>query len=58
MQRSIKIFGTILKIKPFIRVKNGSMYVHKKPRGKFYSAIDVMIEEAIEDLEDEIEEME
>lgn len=45
-----KIFGTILKIKPFIRVKNGSMYVHKKPRGKFYSAIDVMIEEAIEDL--------
>ena len=45
-----KIFGTILKIKPFIRVKNGSMYVHKKPRGKFHSAIDVMIEEAIEDL--------
>ena len=26
------------------------MYVHKKPRGKFYSAIDVMIEEAIEDI--------
>ena len=45
-----KIFGTILKIKPFIRVKNGSMYVHKKPRGKFYSAIDIMIEEAINDL--------
>ena len=45
-----KIFGTILKIKPFIRVKNGSMYVHKKPRGKFYTAIDVMIEEAINDL--------
>ena len=45
-----KIFGTILKIKPFIRVKNGSMYVHKKPRGKFHSAIDVMIEEAIADL--------
>ena len=45
-----KIFGTILKIKPFIRVKNGSMYVHKKPRGKFHSAIDVMIEEAIEDI--------
>ncbi|MCR5462494.1 MAG: DegV family protein [bacterium] len=45
-----KIFGTILKIKPFIRVKNGSMYVHKKPRGKFHSAIDVMIEEAINDI--------
>ena len=45
-----KIFGTILKIKPFIRVKDGSMYVHKKPRGKFHSAIDVMIEEAINDL--------
>lgn len=45
-----KIFGTILKIKPFIRVKNGSMYVHKKPRGKFHSAIDVMIEEAIADI--------
>ena len=44
------LFGTILKIKPFIRVRNGSMYVHKKPRGKFHSAIDVMIEEAINDL--------
>ena len=45
-----KIFGTILKIKPFIRVKDGSMFVYKKLRGKFTSAIDFMIDEAIEDL--------
>ena len=45
-----KVFGTILKIKPFIRVKDGKLYVHKKPRGKFTTAIDVMIEEAINDL--------
>ena len=45
-----KIFGTILKIKPFIRVKGGKLYVHAKPRGKFTSAIDVMIEECLADL--------
>lgn len=44
------VFGTILKIKPFIRTKDGAMYVHKKPRGKMSSAIDVMIEEAYEDF--------
>lgn len=45
-----KFFGTFLKIKLFIRTKNGSMFVHKKPRGKFISAVDIMIQECIEDL--------
>lgn len=45
-----RIFGTFLKIKPFIRTKEGSMYVHKKPRGKMTTAIDVMIQECLEDF--------
>ncbi len=40
--------GTLLKIKPIIKVTNGAMSVGKKPRGKIEVGIDVLIDEVIE----------
>ncbi len=39
-----KFFGTMLKIKPIIRVINGVMEVTKKPRGKFTAALDAILD--------------
>lgn len=45
-----KIFGTLLKIKPIIAVRDGKMHVAKKPHGKMKVALDVMIEQLKSDL--------
>lgn len=39
-----KLFGTILKIKPIIAVRDGAMGVYAKPRGKMVVALDKMLE--------------
>lgn len=39
-----RIIGTLLKLKPIIRVIDGKMGVTKKPRGKFKFALDVLLE--------------
>lgn len=46
-----KIFGTLLKIKPIIRVENGAMHVAKKPMGKFSRALDIILDYVNHDLE-------
>ena len=46
-----KIFGTILKIKPLIVVREGKMSVGGKPRGKTLACLDKLIEMVIEDKE-------
>ncbi len=45
-----KIFGTLLKIKPMIAVRDGKMHVAKKPHGKMKVALDIMIEQLKADL--------
>ena len=45
-----KIFGTLLKIKPIIAVRDGKMHVAKKPHGKMKVALDVMIDQLKGDL--------
>ena len=44
-----KIFGTLLKIKPIIAVRDGKMHVQAKPIGKMKRALDVMINQIIAD---------
>ncbi len=46
-----KIFGTLLKIKPIIRVEDGAMHVAKKPMGKFSRALNVILDYIHHDLE-------
>lgn len=45
-----KLFGTLLKIKPIIAVRDGKMHVARKPHGKMKVALDIMIEQLKEDL--------
>lgn len=45
------IAGTLLKIKPIIKVVNGAMTVGKKPRGKIETGIDVMIDDMFDHLD-------
>lgn len=45
-----KLFGTLLKIKPVIAVRDGKMHVAKKPHGKMKVALDLMIEQLRGDL--------
>ncbi len=45
-----KIFGTLLKIKPLIAVRDGRMHVAKKPHGNMKVALDIMIEQLKQDL--------
>lgn len=45
-----KLFGTLLKIKPIIAVRDGKMHVAKKPHGKMKVALDIMIEQLKADL--------
>jgi len=47
--------GTLLKIKPIIKVTDGSMSVGKKPRGKIEVGIDVLIDDTL-DQKDQIDE--
>ena len=44
-----KLFGTILKIKPLIAVRDGKMSVAGKPRGKTEACLDKLIEMVLED---------
>ena len=46
-----KFFGSMLKIKPIIRVVEGKMIVGKKPRGKYKVALDAQLEYVMHDLE-------
>jgi DegV family protein with EDD domain len=46
-----RLFGTLLKIKPIIRVVNGAMEVAKKPRGKFETSLDTQLEYVEHDKE-------
>lgn len=46
-----KLFGTILKIKPLIVVREGKMSVGGKPRGKIEACLDKLVEMVIEDKE-------
>lgn len=46
-----KLFGTILKIKPLIVVRDGKMGVGGKPRGKIEACLDKLVEMVIEDKE-------
>ncbi len=45
-----KLFGTLLKIKPIIAVRDGKMHVAKKPHGRMKVALDYMIEQLREDM--------
>lgn len=44
-----KLFGTLLKIKPIIAVRDGKMHVMKKPIGKMKIALDIMIKQIVDD---------
>jgi DegV family protein with EDD domain len=44
-----KLFGTILKIKPLIVVREGKMSVGGKPRGKIEACLDKLVEMVVED---------
>ena len=46
-----KLFGTILKIKPLIVVREGKMSVGGKPRGKIEACLDKLVDIVIEDKE-------
>ncbi|MFH0993185.1 MAG: DegV family protein, partial [bacterium] len=50
------LMGTLLKIKPIIKVKDGQMHVGKKPHGRIQVGLDVLIAELMEakdELDDE-----
>jgi DegV family protein with EDD domain len=44
-----RFVGTLLKVKPIIRVINGKMEVAKKPRGKFKVALETLLDYVIHD---------
>ena len=44
-----RIFGSILRIKPIIAVRDGKMHVAAKPLGKMQKALDMMIKQIEED---------
>ena len=44
-----KIFGSMLKIKPIILVRDGKMHVGAKPLGKITKALDIMINQIVAD---------
>lgn len=46
-----KFFGSVLKIKPIIRVVDGKMIVAKKPRGKYETALKAQLDYLIKDLD-------
>lgn len=48
---TVKIIGTLLKIKPIIRVAHGEMEIAKKPMGKFERGLEVLLGYVKDDLE-------
>ncbi|HAQ57243.1 MAG TPA: fatty acid-binding protein DegV [Acholeplasmatales bacterium] len=48
------LMGTLLKIKPIIKVKDGTMHVGKKPHGRITAGLDVLVHEVLE-LKDELD---
>jgi len=48
------LMGTLLKIKPIIKVKDGTMHVGKKPHGRITAGLDVLCDEVLE-LKDELD---
>lgn len=46
-----KIFGTLLKIKPIIKVVDGKMIVAKKPHGKYERALEALLDYVKADLD-------
>ena len=46
-----KLFGTILKIRPIIAVREGKMGVAAKPRGKTEAALDCLLDMFREDID-------
>ena len=46
-----RFFGSMLKIKPIIRVVDGKMIVGKKPRGKYKAALDAQLEYVMHDID-------
>ena len=46
-----KLFGTLLKIKPIIKVVDGKMMVAKKPIGSYKKALDIMLDNFVADLD-------
>ena len=44
-----RIFGTMLKIKPIIKVVDGEMIVAKKPHGKYIKALDALLDYIYDD---------
>jgi len=46
-----RFFGSVLKIKPIIRVVDGKMIVGKKPRGKYNVALDAQLEYVMHDID-------
>ena len=46
-----KLVGTLLKIKPIIKVVDGKMMVAKKPIGSYKKALDLMLENVVADLD-------
>lgn len=48
---TIKFVGTMLRIKPMIKVINGKMDVYKKPIGSFKKALGIMIDEFVDNID-------
>lgn len=46
-----RFFGSMLKVKPIIRVVDGKMIVGKKPRGKYKVALDAQLEYVMHDID-------
>ncbi len=49
--QTAKLLGTVLGIKPIIKVTDGVLDVYKKPAGKMSRALDVMINQILDDRE-------
>lgn len=45
-----KMFGTFLKIKPIVKVRNGVMSIGKMPHGKYEKALDILVSMFKKDL--------
>jgi DegV family protein with EDD domain len=48
------VVGTILKIKPIIKMKDGTLHVGKKPHGRIQTALDVLVDEVL-DLKNQLD---
>ncbi len=46
-----KLIGTIIHLKPIIQVRNGNLHVYKKPVGKMSRALDIMLEDFLNECD-------